>query len=335
LSAAFPEFHLPNALTLRPIDILALGSAVLEQVIQVDRWPASGGQGAVTISRMTFTAGGCGINVSCFSGRLGACSAVICCLGDGKYSQEIWDELGRSNVLTQYIHRFEGHDGNLVIELTNPEGDWTVMNYMDPEVKLSVADIPLEDVFRSTKILHIDGYSYVNAGDRASVETAFARARQAGCVISVDGCVPAAENHPDFMASLFARADIVFANLYEAFSATKTSSVEEAMQIFQKMGPKLCILKMGLDGSHMITPEGFGHVPAYPVDVVDTVAAGDAYIATCLSRLIQGDSLLRAARRGSAAGALACLGPGSLSSRFGLADIDRLINDYEDSIAAI
>lgn len=335
MSTLFPEFNLSQTLSTRPIDILAFGSAILEQVIKVDQWPASGGQKKVDVLSLTFSPGGCAVNVGCFAGRLDCKSAVVCCLGDGRYSQPIWDELRRSNVMTQFIHRYEGHDGNLVIELTNVEGDWAVMDYIDPDILLKAADVPPEEVFRDTKIFHIDGYSYVNAGDQVTVEKAFTRARQAGCIISVDGCVPAAEIHPDFMVSLFTRADIVFANLIEAFAATKTTSVEDAIKVFQKLGPGLIIIKMGLEGSFVVTPKMVGHVPAYPVKVVDTVAAGDAYIATCLCRLLQGDSLFDAAHRGSAAGALACLGAGSLTSRFDLADIDHLIAENRGKLAGL
>lgn len=68
-----------------------------------------------------------------------------------------------------------------------------------------------------------------------------------------------------------------------------------------------------------------GYIPAYEVNVLDTVAAGDAYIATMLLSLCRGLPLMEAATRGSAAGALACLGFGSLSSRFTDSDIDTLI----------
>ena len=87
------------------------------------------------------------------------------------------------------------------------------------------------------------------------------------------------------------------------------------------MGPAVSILKLGNEGSVVITPEATASVVPYKVKVVDTVAAGDAYIAATLLSLSQGHPLIEAAKRGSAAGALACLGPGSLSSRFNMKDV--------------
>jgi len=329
---SFPSFQLTSSLLDRPIDILALGSALLEQVILVNQWPAPGGQAEVNVERMNFVAGGCAANVTCFAGRLGAQAAPICCLGDGRYSQELWNEFDRSRVLTSYVHRYPGHDGNLVIELTNREGDWATMALVDPEIMLRVDDIPPIDAFQKSKVFHVDGFCYVNAGDRRAVEKAVKLARAAGCLLSVDASVPAAQSYPDFLTWLFTQADVVFANLFEAQSVTMVDELGDVVAGLQKLGPKLAVLKLGSEGSVVITPEAVGRVPAYPVEVVDTVAAGDAYIATVLVRLIAGDSLLQATHRGSAAGALACLGPGSLSSWFTLEDIDRLIAEKSESI---
>ena len=66
-------------------------------------------------------------------------------------------------------------------------------------------------------------------------------------------------------------------------------------------------------------------IPAYPTDIVDTISAGDAYVAATLVALIDGASAADAAREGSAAGALACRGAGSLASHFTRADIRSVI----------
>ena len=48
-----------------------------------------------------------------------------------------------------------------------------------------------------------------------------------------------------------------------------------------------------------------GHVPAFPVKAVDTVAAGDAFNAGLAVALAEGHGLEDAVRRGAAAGAVA------------------------------
>jgi sugar/nucleoside kinase (ribokinase family) len=322
---SFPKYCFPEQLLSRKLDILALGSALLEQVIRVNKWPSPGGQASVNVEQMNYTVGGCAANVTCTAGRLGAQAAPITCVGDGRYGQEVWNEFDRSHVITRYVHRFPDHDGNLIIELTNEEGDWATLDYIESDVILRESDIPPLEAFFKTKVFHVDGFSYVNAGDQTTVEKAIQNARKANCLISVDGSVPAAQTRINFMTDLFNEADIVFANFYEAQAVTKKQVLEDVIKSLQRMGPKLAVVKLGKEGSVVITPQAVGHVPAFPVPVVDTVGAGDAYIATTLVRLIAGDTLQLAAYRGSAAGALACMGAGSLSSRFTLKEIDTLL----------
>jgi sugar/nucleoside kinase (ribokinase family) len=51
---------------------------------------------------------------------------------------------------------------------------------------------------------------------------------------------------------------------------------------------------------------GIHHQPPVPVTVVDTLGAGDAYIAACISALVEGSPLVAALERGAAAAARAC-----------------------------
>jgi ribokinase len=65
-------------------------------------------------------------------------------------------------------------------------------------------------------------------------------------------------------------------------------------------------------------------VPAYPVQVVDTTAAGDAFCGTLAAFLAAGSSLLEAAQRGCAAGSVATTVMGAVPSLPTAAQVDRL-----------
>jgi ribokinase len=322
---AFPEFRLPEWLHKRPLDLMTLGNAKMEMVVKVPHWPGGGGQHEVSMSLPVYSAGGCATNVACFAGRLGGQVALIARLGDGRYSKEVVAEIERSVVSLAHAPCLPGHEGNLLLIVTNPEGDWTVLEYMDPELEIRPEDVPEEGIFKETKILHIEGFTLTKAHQRRAVELAIERARNCGCLISADAAVPVAISQPEYLASLFARCDIVFANYAEALAITGASSIDEAIPRFQTMGPHLCFLKLGSDGSLAITPNGIGRVPAFEVSVVDTIAAGDAYVAAVLIALCRGQTLLEAVREGTGAGALACQGAGSLSAWFTQEDVAALV----------
>jgi len=319
------RFSFPKELSNRAIDILAIGSLVLEQVIQVKKWPRYGRQDTTPVGHLTFSPGGCAVNVSVVCARLGGKSAIVSAMGTGKFSHDIEDELAISGVNTDFLCRLNGKDGNLVIILSDLRGDWTVMDFIDPELRLRKEDIPPDNVFGQTKIVHIDGYSYVSAGDQETIDICVNRAKQQGCLLSVDASVPAVRTRLDFTRELFERADFCFANQEEFLAITGVKSFPEAVHSLQPPGQKLWVIKQGSHGATIVTNQGSFHVPAFRVDVIDTIAAGDSFIAAFLTSLCRGGELFESALRGSAAGALACKGAGSLTYKFDMSAVDHLI----------
>lgn len=319
------QFSFPEELFNRPIDVLAIGSLVLEQVIQVERWPQCGGQDTTPVSRLTFSPGGCAVNVSVACARFGGKSAIVSAIGTGKFSYDVEVELAASDVNTNFLHRVSGRDGNLIIILSDSHGDWTVMDFIDPEIRLRTDNIPPDDFFSQAKIVHIDGYSFISAGDQETIEICANRARQQGCLLSVDASVPAVRTCLDFTKRLFEKADFCFANQKEVLAITEERSLRGVIHSLHPSGRKLWVIKQGSHGATIITCQGSFRVPAFPVEVVDTIAAGDTFIAAFLTSLCKGGDLVQSALRGSAAGALACKGSGSLSYRFGMSDVDNLV----------
>ncbi|MEA4907681.1 MAG: carbohydrate kinase family protein [Chloroflexi bacterium] len=320
-----PEFTLPPGLRARPVDVLALGSVLQEQILHLDKWPVPGGQDVVTVDSVTFSPGGCAMNVATFTGRAGGRAALLSAIGDGRFGTQAYAELAAARVDITYLKQFPGKAGNLIILLSDPAGDWVSMDAIDPDITFDAGDLPPAGFFETVKFLHIDGFSYLNVCSPETVWTALQRARRAGCLISVDGSVPAARSRPDFMARLFREADIVFANQAEACAVTHSDDVDQAAARLLELGPQAAIVKLGAQGSRVLASNAGLTLPAYPVEVRDTIAAGDAYVAHTLLALCQGLPLMAAAQRGSAAGALACLGHGSLSTHFGLPEVLALI----------
>ena len=73
-----------------------------------------------------------------------------------------------------------------------------------------------------------------------------------------------------------------------------------------RRGVATVVLTRGPRGASIVTSEGVEHVDAFPVEVVDSTGAGDAFNGTLATALAQEVSLSGAARRACGAGALAC-----------------------------
>ena len=73
---------------------------------------------------------------------------------------------------------------------------------------------------------------------------------------------------------------------------------------------------------------GGGSLVPFPVEVVDTTGAGDAFMAGLLHKLCEGPTRLEVALRfASACGALTCTGPGAIDPQPDAAAVDRFLQD--------
>jgi len=81
-------------------------------------------------------------------------------------------------------------------------------------------------------------------------------------------------------------------------------SDEKAARVLLQRGTKHVIVTLGSKGALIVSKERSTHVDTYPVNVVDTTAAGDAFIGG-FARVLDSSSLLDAVRYGCACGALA------------------------------
>ncbi|MEY4373110.1 MAG: ribokinase [Actinomycetota bacterium] len=141
-----------------------------------------------------------------------------------------------------------------------------------------------------------------------ALETAFRLARQAGATTILNP----APAHP-IPASLLGLVDILVPNEHEYPLLGDVSSVG------------CLVVTEGEQGCRLVREGQSTRIPAFAVEAVDTVAAGDAFCGALAATLAQGEPLETALLRASAAGALATLTHGAVPSLPDAAAIDWLI----------
>jgi ribokinase len=82
------------------------------------------------------------------------------------------------------------------------------------------------------------------------------------------------------------------------------AAVEQASRELLAAGPQAVVLKLGSRGAMILSEEQEAIIPAFPVEVVDTTGAGDAFSGTLTAAIATGLSLEEAVWRANAAGAL-------------------------------
>jgi len=101
---------------------------------------------------------------------------------------------------------------------------------------------------------------------------------------------------------------IVKASTEEALSASRATSVLEALDWFRNKGAREVLLTMGRDGSLVATRDGVYDIPAYRVsDEIDSTGCGDTYLAAYVVKRVEGLCPEEAGHFASAvAGLVAC-----------------------------
>ena len=183
---------------------------------------------------------------------------------------------------------------------------------------------------REARILHITGITAaLGAGPRAALEAAIDAAIDGGTIVSFD------VNHRSRLWShataasayreIAARADVVFAGDDEAELLTGEREPAAQAAAIIALGPTQAIVKLGADGAYAFADGHAVEQPAFTVHAVDTVGAGDAFVAGYLAELLAGTSLSGRLRTAAACGAIACTAPGDWEAAPDRAAIARLL----------
>jgi 2-dehydro-3-deoxygluconokinase len=178
--------------------------------------------------------------------------------------------------------------------------------------RLSPQDLPVDKI-RRARLLHVTGITpALSESAAAAIDHAIETARDAGTVVAFDVNYRSTLWAPGAAGEVFrelaARADIVFAGHDEA--ALLVGPAEEPVELARKiadLGPAQVIIKLGERGCAAIIDGASYRVEAVAVDAVDTVGAGDGFVAGYLADWLEGaqpEARLDTAVR---VGAFACL----------------------------
>lgn len=319
-------FDYPDDFESRSFDLLSIGGLCLEQVVRLPDWPAPN-QHRISILDLKMQPGGAAPNVAISATRAGGNVALIGKIGDDERGRELLQALHNEGVNVSYCCVEQNKPTTLQIVLTVRD-DWSALLWTDPDLDFVPEDIS-EEVIRSARFIHLEGYGMFTDQQKATVEYAIRLASEARTLISVDAGTQMAYEQPDYLRGIMAQADIAFANLIEASYITGQENEVRIVEELTKLGPKVVVLKMGLRGSLVISQNQVTNVPAYKINVMDTVGAGDGMVAGMLLGLSKGDNFENSARRGAAVGALVCMGAGAVGNQFSKSDVERIMIDGE------
>lgn len=267
------------------------------------------------------TPGGKGANQAVAAARLGYPVAIVGAVGDDVFGQALLDNLAHAGVDTSAVVRVSGPSGVAPI-LVAENGENSIVVVPGANGKMDCAAIDRQaDLIRSAGMvlcqleLPIETVSHI-----------LALCADAGVPVILDPA-PAAPL-PDAVLS---QAAWCTPNETEAaFYLGGTAAPEEAAKRLLEMGLKGVVLKRGAEGAYVAVAGGkAAWVKPFPVQALDTVAAGDCFNGAFAVALLEGNDPWAAARFASAAAAISVTRRGAQASMPTRAEVERFLAERE------
>ncbi|MBW4506014.1 MAG: ribokinase [Scytonematopsis contorta HA4267-MV1] len=289
--------------------IIVFGSINQDLVATTPRLPKPG---ETLLGHNFFTApGGKGANQAVAAARLGILTQMVGRVGKDNFGTELLNNLQASGVDTENVFLDETVNSGVAVITVDDAGENNII-----VVPGANGQVNQEDVERVSYLLPTAKALLLQLEIPMLVVLSAAKAADNAGVRVILDPAPAQSTLPDELYSLI---DIITPNEIEAaqlvgFPVDGEESAKKAASILLEKGVKCVIVKLGAKGVICSTKQETFFVPAFPVQAVDTTAAGDAFNGGLAAALSNGLSLYNCVVWGAAAGALAATKQGAQPS---------------------
>jgi len=299
--------------------IVIVGSATMDLVTRTPRIPRTG----ETLIGTAFetTPGGKGANQAVAAARLGYPVRMVAMVGDDVYGPAILENLARSGVNTDAIEQVPGSSG-LAPMFVAESGENSIVVVPGANGKLTPAAVD-----RHAALIRSAGLVLCQLEiPMETVSHILALCAEAGVPAMLDPA-PAAP----LPEAIWSQVAWFTPNETEAaFYLNDASTPEETATHLLARGLRGVALKRGAEGAYIAAADGkAGWVKPFPVDAIDTVAAGDCFNGAFAVALLEGNDPWAAARFANAAAALCVTRKGAQASMPLRAEVDAFLAQHD------
>ena len=293
--------------------IVVVGSINMDLVVRSPRLPAPGE--TILGAEFHMFPGGKGANQAVAAARLGAAVKLIGRVGTDAFGDALLQTLAQDKVELEHVARDPDMPTGVALITVDAAGQNTIVVVPGANGRLTPEDISLaEAAFVGASVLLLQLEIPLPAVERA-IE--LAQRRHVRVVLNPAPACP-------LDAALLSRVDDLIPNQTELALLSGAGSTREAIEHLRGMGVRRIVVTLGEEGALVVEDGQEIHAPSHRVTVVDTTAAGDAFVGAFAVALSEGRSTREAAAWGTAAGALAVTRAGaqpSLPTRAELASL--------------
>lgn len=289
--------------------ILVINGHCLGEYCDVAVLPAAGATVAAH-KRRGIEDGGKGTNVAVAIGRLGGSVAFINKCGDDEGGRLGRKWMGEAGVDLSHYILDPDIDTNSGLCVIAEDGSNIIFNFFDDKNAITPEEL---DVC----LPQCAGAEYLVTGFELPWKTAL-HAAKLGKALGLHTVLNLSPLEPGLELGMLDYVDTLIVNetetelLLNRPSGSITDYMAAAEQLRARYGVINVVITLGEKGSLAATPEGEFRAELFPVDAVDTVGAGDGYLAALVWRLSEGDAFDAAMRWASRYAAYVCAHVGTI-----------------------
>lgn len=298
--------------------IVVVGSLNMDLVVRTPRHPQVG----ETIIGSDFGTypGGKGANQAVAAARLGGAVKMVGRVGQDDFGQALLRNVSDNGVDTAFVLRDPGSATGVALITVDDAGQNSIVVVSGANARLTPEDVArAESAFEGASVLLLQLETPL-----LTISAAIERARRHGLRVVLN---PAPAQKLD--AGLLTAPDYLIPNQTELARLAGVQPLDEAVGALLSWGVPNLIVTLGEQGVLIAEGQRQTRLPAHPVEVVDTTAAGDAFVGAFAVALTEGLSTLQAATWGNAAGALAVTRRGAQPSLPNRAELDEFLSRLE------
>jgi len=288
--------------------VVVLGGINMDLVTISPRFPQPGE--TVVGSRFLTYPGGKGANQAVAAARMGAPTAMVGRVGDDMFGLQLIDTLAAGGINVDGIAIAPDTTSGIAVISIDESAQNQIIQVLGANITCGEAEsgrvlLALADA--STLLLQLE----------VSVDLSLQVAKEAyalGKTVILDPG-PVRPIPPEF----FPFCSVITPNETEAqalvgFPVVDATTAAQAAEQLLDIGVGVAVVKLGAQGVYYATADGGDFVPPFPVEAVDSVAAGDAFNGALAVSLAEGATLHQSVRMAAAAGALAVTKSGAQDS---------------------
>jgi ribokinase len=269
--------------------------------------------------------GGKGANQAVAASRLGYPVRMIGCIGNDTFGMQLKTHLESEGIDVAGVTAIQGSSGAAVI-VVSQKGENSIVvtpgansqvtpQYLETNIEivrsaglvLTQLEIPLETVEYLAQTCSDEGIPLILDPAPAS------------------DLPPSLFKHIEWFTPNETEADFFIGSPNRSRDTTDPASIVE---ILMSKGVKGVALKMGSRGVYLASTDGLREpLPPYPVEAIDTTAAGDAFNGAFATGLMLGKGPLKSARFAVAAAAISVTRAGAQPSMPTIAEVEQMIGN--------